>query len=391
MNKVTITIVPCDAEGYKVLFRKLDSTDAYVTVPVSYDPGDDELIFTDSSYPDGTEYEGFVISICGVNYGTPQPFATAEIVTTWAGLNGSCETVASCSSGYTLSGDESICVKQDTVAATSSGSAGVAEAVHNLGWNRGGARVYQAGFPTNGEGTLDALLTTSPLWVNGTVPFDGNNDLIKGRMNAAAVWVVGGVPDNEYIGFSRKITVASAKTVYVAMAADNAFKFTLNGSVVVDCPTGNINGVLNFDYLQVYPVNLIAGDNFIEMLAANFGLGAGMVAEIYDNTLAELIAAAVLGDLTRLFSTADMVGEDFDLGDTVGYSCPVTYSYDTGSGLCVRVQTQNPIISNTGMLSYADRERLQNGNPDGYTEPNIDGMGIGPYIAPVENLDICPL
>lgn len=392
MNQITINLELCDADGYKVQYRKLGSSDAFVALPDTYTGT--PIIFTDSTYPDGTEFEGYVTSICGASIGNPVPFSTAEVETTWGGINAFCEVVRSCADGYTLSDDQSVCTRQSTTEATppsGGGSPGVAEAEVSAEWNKGGARIYLPGYPVSGEGVLDYYLTQAHLFVNGDAPFDGMSNTTWGRMNAAGVWIVGGAPINEYIGFSRKVTLASAKTVYIAMSADNAFRFTVNGNVLVDCTTGNIAGGPNFNFLHIYPVDLLAGDNFIEMYGVNFGSVAGMVAEIYDNTRAELITATSDADLTILFSTSSMPGEPFDLGETVGYSCPVSYSYDPDSGLCVKIETNAPTVTNTGMLAYEDRERLIDGVPDGYQEPNTDGGGIGDYVPPVENLGVCPI
>lgn len=394
MNQITINCELCEADGFRVQYRELNSDDDFIALPDVYT--ETPIIFTESTYPDGTEFEGYITSVCGNRYGNPVPWSTAEVETTWGGIHGFCETITSCAEGYTLSDDGSICVMTDTVPATppsgGGGTPGVAERVSSSSWNRGGGRVYAAGYPESGEGVLVQSLIQTPLFVNGNVQWGPGNDTIKSRMNAAGVWAVGGVPNNEYIGFSRKINVLTPKTVYIAMSADNAFRIVLNGDILVDCgPSGNIAGGSNFNYLHIYPANLIAGDNFIEMYAVNFGSVAGMVAEIYDTDLAGLMAAVVEADLHLLFSTKDMDGEEFNLGETAGYSCPPDYSYDPDANVCVRIQTQDPMVINTGMLAYEDRERLENGVPDGYQEPNIDGVGIGEYVPPVENLDACPI
>src|ERR1700761_3919737 len=104
----------------------------------------------------------------------------------------------------------------------------------------------------------------------------------------------------------------------------NNFKFLLNGVTLVDLTSsnGNLNGSPNFSYANIYPVQLIPGDNYIEMYAENFGSVAGFAAEIYQNSLQDLINATSVSDLNIIFSTANIVGQPFDLGITVGYSCP---------------------------------------------------------------------
>lgn len=48
-------------------------------------------------------------------------------------------------------------------------------------------------------------------------------------------------------------------------------------------------------------------------------------------------------------------------------------------------------MSNTGYQGYNKRRRLINGVYDGFSENNLNGTGVGPYIAPVINLSACPL
>ncbi|HEY9658653.1 MAG TPA: hypothetical protein V6C65_09395, partial [Allocoleopsis sp.] len=268
--------------------------------------------------------------------------------------------------------------------------------VQNNQWNNGGAQIFAPGYLLSGSGTVVATLTTPHFWVNGNFPWDtAGRNTIDSRMNAAGIWVDGETsnPTGEWIGFVRKIEVATPRTVYVGMCADNRFRFSLNGTLLVDC-TGNINGGPNFNFMNIYPVDLPAGTNYIEMWALNDSSVAGMAAEIYDQSLASLIAATELSDLTLLFSTASMVGESFDLGDSVGWSCPVGYSLDTSGGgdpVCVQVTTTPATENNTGWKGFANRRRLVNGTPDGYVEENTEVGGLGTYVEPVEDLTTCAL
>lgn len=214
-----------------------------------------------------------------------------------------------------------------------SGGATVADTVRvkNEQWNNGGGRVYAAGFPVTGEGIIEAYLTTPHLFVNGEFPYDadGRTDYY-GRMNSAAVWVAGDGqhPFEEWVGFSHKIEndTNEVMRVYVAMCADNIFKFSLNGHVLVslydrpDNTDGDLDGSANFNYVNLYPVDLQPlSVNYIEMVARNVVSVAGFVAEIYENTLEELQGAEDETDLNILFSTANQ--EKFQVGTSVGWHC----------------------------------------------------------------------
>ncbi len=63
------------------------------------------------------------------------------------------------------------------------------------------------------------------------------------------------------------------------------------------------------------------------------------------------------------------------------------------------VQTWQPINpacevvsdANTGYKIFMQRQRLTNGVVDGYSEDNLNGVGLGPYFAPVYDPVSCPL
>lgn len=328
-------------------------------------------------------------------------------VITWEPINPFCVVAPVCELPAVYNSETEQCEEVDEVPATppseGGGTPANAERVTSEQWNNGGAQVFHPGYPLDGTGTVDAYLTTPHFWVNGNFQWDAvgrNND--DGRMNWAGVWVQGETsnPLNEWIGFVRRIDTPVSKTVYVGLSADNAFMFSLNGTPIVDChgPSGsvggNVTGGPNFNFFNIYPVVLAAGTNYIEMWARNYGSVAGMAMEIYDMTLAELIAATEQADLNVLFSTHDMDGEPFDLGETIGWSCPVGYSLDNsgpGDPVCRQVVNSAPSSYNTGYKGWADRRRLVDGVPDGYEEENLDGVGLGTYFPPVEDLVACPL
>lgn len=320
-----------------------------------------------------------------------------EPVITWEGIDPFCEVVGSCTVG-TYDPVSNTCLETDEVPATppsgGGGTPALAWHVTNEQWNNGGAQIFAPGYLLNGSGTVAATLTTPHFWVNGNTPFDaGSRNNTDSRMNAAGLWVDGETSDpiNEWIGFVRRVDVPTARTVYIGMCADNRFRFSLNGTLLVDCP-GTINGGNNFNYMNIYPVALAPGPNYIEMWALNNGSVAGFAAEIYDQSYASLVASTQLSDLNIIFSTSNMFGESFDLGETVGWSCPAGYSLDTsgpGDPVCVQVTVTPAESNNTGMKGFANRRRLVNGLPDGFTEPNTEVGGVGPYIPPVEDLVTC--
>lgn len=315
-------------------------------------------------------------------------------IVAWEAINPYCITTQVCAAGWTLVGN--VCQQETTQAATAptgnGGSPGLAVKVTNTQWNNGGARIYAPGYSSDGSGTVAASLLVPHLWINGdSVWSTSTRNTTDSRMNAAGIWSQSTTPDNEYVGFSRKITLSAAKTVYIGIAGDNVVRITVNGTVLVTAET--IDGGPNFNYWNIYPVQLSAGDNFIELYGMNLGGSAGFAAEIYDMTQDQLVAAASVNDLNILFSTESVIGQNFDLGQTQGWSCPTGWSLDMngGSPVCKQIQTQSPSTVNTGMKGYGKRRRLTNGSPDGYEEDNTSSGGVGPYFAPVQDLINCPI
>lgn len=324
-------------------------------------------------------------------------------VVAWQAIDPSCLTTPSCGPGYTLSPDNTTCQLTEQTSATppsgNGGSPGTAGKVSNVAWGDGGALLFVNGFNPDGSGTAPIALLTPHFWVNGTSPWNNaTRNTTDGRMNVGGIWVAGhemdGLPNNEFIGFSRKITTAVAKTVFVGIAGDNEVKIVVNGVQLIDMV--NQNGAPNFSFWNIYPVNLIAGDNYIELYGLNQSGAAGFATEIYDMTAAQLQAATSSSDLIILFSTANIIGQPFNLGQTIGWSCAPGWSLDTTNQsptnppVCKRIDYATPSLTNTGMKAFANRARITNTVPDGYVEPNTNGGGLGPYFPPVQDLTNCP-
>lgn len=333
------------------------------------------------------------------DYTAPVVDYTLCPVAAWIATGPTCETMKTCAPGWTLSTDQSQCTMEETSPASpptgNGGTPGIASKQNSNQWNNGGALLFST---YNSDGSQIALplpLLIPHFWVNGTTPWNTvTRNTVDGRMNAAGIWIAGhtdGTPFNEFVGFSRKFTTSIAKTIHVGIAGDNRVKIVVNGVTLVDMT--NQNGGPNFNYWNIYPINANAGDNFIELYGMNFGSVAGFAAEIYDNTRAQISAAGSVSDLSIIFSTANIVGQAFDLGQTQGYSCSAGWSLDTSGGgvpVCRKIDTAIPTLKNTGIKSFATRARVTNGVPDGYTEPNTNGGGLGPYFAPVTDTTNCP-
>lgn len=161
----------------------------------------------------------------------------------------------------------------------------------------------------------------------------------NGRLNCCGVWTgitgpcaSGGgsigedCPLHEWIGFSTCINVVTSKTYYIGIGADNAFRIFVNGVKVVEAMPGGFSSFLYLppDTWNVFPITLPVGNNIIVIEGQNYGLTGALGAEIYDvPSLASLVAVPSIVALTAvtIFSTANLIGQNFQTGQYSGYTC----------------------------------------------------------------------
>ena len=185
----------------------------------------------------------------------------------------------------------------------------------------------------------------SSLWGQG---FGGS-----GRMNNAGIksnpQIVG-----QFIGFATCIDIDTSGTYYVGVGADDEFKVSLNGELILAANTPTLRPPysiysLSIQHFWVLEVELNSGKNIFELEYLDVGGNANLTCEIYSGTsiqeLSGFTSEAQLSAVT-LFSTANKVNELFDLAGTSGFTCPTGYVLDTCSGTtstCVKIE-KTPII-----------------------------------------------
>ncbi len=201
-----------------------------------------------------------------------------------------------------------------------------------------GTRIY----PVNGwndKGDLKSgytyqnLMTTS-YWQNTAVA-----DFEKGPCNRYGIWANDGeastdLPFGKWIGFSKCITIAESKTYYVGLFADNNFKLRLNGQTILN--TYQTGGSLNstqatFFYWHIYPIDIPAGNNTLELTGLNIQQTGAFGCVIYDNTPTQLVAATSDGNLNIIFNSRtitniDIVESTLGVYEDKGYTCPPGYT-----------------------------------------------------------------
>ena len=265
-------------------------------------------------------------------------------------------TSCSCPAGYTSTTANDICKKITTTSAVYNGNAFNSIAGDtDSGYGGAGAYfwpsldgltlpLYRHGGPANTlhEGSSGGPVVTSV--DNVTNDFWGkfiSGDDSFGRLNNG-VGVKTSLQSTEWVGFSKCIDIPTTGTYYIGIAGDQYFKFKLNGEEILLGDT--LNGPLNWGVWHMIPVTLSSGLNIIEMEGKNAGDDMSFGAEIYSETKENLMAATSIGQTGLIFTTNDEIGSNFQLGTTVGYTCPSGYSLNTctGTPVCTLIE-ETPI------------------------------------------------
>tara|TARA_R110001606_G_scaffold37070_2_gene105385 strand:- start:3359 stop:9781 length:6423 start_codon:yes stop_codon:yes gene_type:complete len=201
-------------------------------------------------------------------------------------------------------------------------------------------------------------------------------DLWRNRLNTVGVWTSAGSspqPNGEWIGFTVCIQVEVQKEYCVGIAADNRTRFSVNGDLTVQLNNSDTN---NFKYWHVIPLTLNPGTNIITLEGYNDGSYASFGAEIYDAdaaTLATITDDATLASVTLYSSREATLGGVFELGTTIGCSCPNggTLTNCGGQLQCIEIETV-PLGGECecesvggGTLVYYDPIARNFTNPDG--------------------------
>gem|GEM_PF-2459131 len=212
-----------------------------------------------------------------------------------------------------------------------------------------------------------------------------DNSTSDGRLNEVGVWacdastgVAGNNPIGEWIGFSTCLEVSEPGDYLVGIAADNRVRFYVDGVLEFE---KNSSSTAHFNYWYVQPISLSSGSHIVEMLGYNDGSIAAFGAEIYGpfpagslSTDADMMAADTENNI--LWSTGDLLGQTFDLGEETGWICPDGTAFDTCAAepVCTSIDTV-PCEGDTwdgGDDTGGDDSSGGDGGDTGTTDPTDD-------------------
>jgi len=252
---------------------------------------------------------------------------------------------ATCPPGYQLI--NGVCTKTETVDPIQTGQVVEVSRTPYEVYGYLGTKVYNTASIT---GTFTILNTSNSFWIRQSNPANWNSltpdqkqafDLNNGPVNRLSIWgrtlssttVLNNYnhsganlnPVNEWIGFDVCINITTTKTYYLAIAADNRYRFFLDGTLVLSDLTTSTN---TFDYLHIYPITITAGSHILKMEGYNTGQKAGFGCEIFDldnrptgtSVVDFLNAQSSYDNLNVIFTTRNVTQFSSNL-----YTCPVGY------------------------------------------------------------------
>jgi len=289
-----------------------------------------------------------------------------------------------CPLGQVLNQD-GYCVLIDTIPATQSGTSTSVTRTPYFVYGNLGTRIYTSATLGGSNTSLD---TSNPFWIrqNPTEPVPFNDmtitqkqtaDLNNGPVNRLSVWglnTVGGVilnnynyleygasnlnPINTWIGFDVCIDIPQSKKYYIAIAGDNRYRFSVDGSVILSDESGQTS---SFNYLHVYPVQIKAGSHTIKLEGFNVDERAGLACEIYDfgtmthsEVVAFLNAQTSYTNINVVFTTRGLTAFTSNI-----FTCPSGYEQlrpGCSSVVCTKTTLTScadlPIASGTISIDY---------------------------------------
>lgn len=164
---------------------------------------------------------------------------------------------------------------------------------------------------------------TSPIWKEDGTGFSRYNKLNVSPGSAFTA--------NSYMGYAYCVN-GSRKKIYVGVSSSSShpskFRIKLNGNEMVVFNV-SASGEFSSDAFHVFPINLIAGNNILEIDAVFVSGSDGKLAfEVYDKgyeAIGNITSELALSAYT-IISSKNEVKSFFDIGDTNNHVCPAGYA-----------------------------------------------------------------
>jgi hypothetical protein len=184
-----------------------------------------------------------------------------------------------------------------------------------------GSLIYNSGYSLNGVGTVTRINTSNAFWIN-SIP-----NTTSGRFNNCGIWSAN-IPNPLFstngVGIYANINSATNKTVYIGLSCvisstNGILQLYVNNTQILATDTTSMRTSINsqigvfslhpiYQFWNIYPINLITGNNYILVNNAGNNPISGVGFQVYDNTAAQIAAATSYVGLNVLFDSANYTG-----------------------------------------------------------------------------------
>jgi len=230
--------------------------------------------------------------------------------------------------------------------------------------------------------------TINAININNTATFWGNplSNTSDGRLNKIGL----SASSTEYVGFSKCIDITEAGTYYVGIGADNYCRVKINSELIIFFSGGGATE--NFRIWSIFPFYFNSGINIIEMDGLNVpATVTSFGAEIYKPIDYATLTGATSTASTQanvIFTTKEYVGQNWQIGTTVGYSCSSGYTpnFCNATPTCSKIQTTGITSSPCTGICSSDCTTICSD-----TFPNLTNTSNGVYILDTATATTIPL
>jgi len=272
-----------------------------------------------------------------------------------------------CPSGYVFNGSE--CISAQTITANKVVNNAPTVVTTFEVYGNLGTRVYSS---ANYTSPYTLLSTSNIFWKRQPNPSGWNSysaaakqaydlSVNGGPVNRLSLWGAGSPynnyniptgqdipPKGQWTGFDVCLTVTGTKTYYICIAGDNAYRFSLDGNIILqDSRVGNAEV---FNYLHIYPITINSGVYTLKVEGFNAGGQAGFGCEIFDLSSVATTQAQVVAYLNEQTNYTNLSGltvfttRNKNSFSSTTFSCPTGFnisSYDctSTSAFCSRTLT----------------------------------------------------
>lgn len=271
-------------------------------------------------------------------------------------------TITPCPEGYTLINNT--CVKTNVFQKQPTGPSFdvVSAASSAYGWRQ--PVLYSA---YNSDGTGDVDLGSPTGYTFEYLPenfWRGNGVVLNSLVNKLGKWLTTS-SINKWYGGTSIVNLSFTKTYHVFIAADNRFRFSIDGTTILTSDHQTMSpqhglfyndDTITFQRGHIYPIELTAGCRLVKIEGLNLGSIGMFGAAILDNTASEIRTATSLADLNIVYSTENMT--KFFL-DSPTVACPEGATDLNPGNYCGSCQT-------TQTLPYINTVEL--GDPQYFNE-----------------------